>query len=311
MAIADPTAIPESQQAADEYLAAADDYWSNHRHDEALTLYWAVMQTPYSDALPDGRESEIMLRIGTTAEEHGNLDLAWRVYRWGKAMGNEECTRRLAAVEAQVPDQQVDPAVVPATMEALSAYTSAAVEVEASDPERAAQLYRACLDSPVIAPNIRGYVALQLGLLYQRGGSHDAAYSMFEIAAATSDSDFRNAATAALRQYQHQDGTDIDGLITSGNPTDEDDAGRYLQGAIDAYDRGDTGRAEALATTVISSGVASSVQKGAAHYYLGALAYYAKNYDVARTHLTNARDNAGEPCRSWAQEMLAYSWQDH
>ncbi len=310
MAIDDPTTIPESQETANEYLAAADDYWSNHRHDEALTLYWSVLMSNYSDSLADGRESDALLRVGIIAEERGDVDRAWRAYRWGKAVGNEECTRRLAALEGEMPDQAVDPDVAPASMEALSQYTGAADEAESSDPELAARLYRACLESPAMTPVVRGHVAYRLALLYQQGGSHDAAYGMFEEAAAMAGGDERDQAMAALRQYQRQDGADHDDVLASGTPNDEDDAGRYVQAAIGAYDRGDTGRAEAIATVVVSSGAASSAQQGTAHYYLGALAYYAHNYDVARIHLDHARSNAPAPCREWAEEMMTFLWQE-
>jgi lipopolysaccharide biosynthesis regulator YciM len=310
MSISDPTAIPETQADADEYLRAADDYWSNHRHDEALTLYWAVLQSPFGDPLPDNRESDIMLRVGTIAEERGDQNRAWRAYQWGELLGNEQCKAKRIALDGELPDQAVDPTVVPMTLEAVREYLRAAAQAESSDTELATRLYEALLQSNELSPGNRGDIAYRLGLLYQQGGSHDAAYQMFSEAATMTSDRYHDAALAALRQYQHQDGTDRDDLIASGTPTDEQDAGRYLQAAIDAYDRGDTGRAEAMATVVVSSSAASGAQRGSAHYYLGAIAYYANNFDVARTHLDNAAANADDPYRAWATEMLQYRWQD-
>jgi tetratricopeptide (TPR) repeat protein len=193
----------------------------------------------------------------------------------------------------------------------VNAYVTAAGQAESSDPDLAVGLYEALLQSDQLSPGNRGDISYRLGLLYQQGGSHDAAYQMFEQAVTMTSDRYHDAAVAALQQYQRQDGTDHDDLLASGTPNDEEDAGRYLQAAIDAYDRGDTGRSEAMATVVISSDVSSSTQRGAANYYLGAIAYHANNFDVARVRLDNASQNADEPYRGWAQEMLTYRWQEN
>jgi tetratricopeptide (TPR) repeat protein len=311
MPIDDPTAIPETSEQAAEYLREADDFWSNHRHDEAMTLYFAVLQSPFEDTLPQNRQGEIMYRVGQVAEQHGDIDRAYRAYHWGSGEGHEESRRRLAELQGELPDETPDPDSPPTTPEALQTYTVAASQAEEGDPELAARLYEACLNSSVITPGNRGDIAYRLGLMYQRTGSHDAAYQMFDEAATNAAAgEYREGAVTAMRQYQQQDGTDHDDVIASGQPVDEDDAGRYLQAAIDAYDRGDTGRAEAIATIVASSSAASAGQQGGAHYYLGAIAYYANNFDVARTHLTHASEHAEDPYRDWAQQMLDWRWQE-
>lgn len=310
MPIDDPTAIPETSDQAAEYLREADDFWSNHRQDEAVTLYFAVLQSPFEDALPQNRQGEIMFRLGQAAERHGDQDRAYRAYLWGQNEGHDESRRRLAEMRNELPDQDIDPDVVPSTIEAVEAYLNAGVQIAESDPERAARLLEAALATDHLTPGHRANASYELGLIYQRTGSHDAAYQMFEEVASTGNDEHRQLAIAAMRQYQQQDGTDHDDVVASGQPTDEEDAGRYLQAAIDAYDRGDTGRAEALATVVASSSAASAAQQGGAHYYLGAIAYYANNFDVARTHLTHASEHAEDPYRDWAQQMLDWRWQE-
>ena len=79
---------------------------------------------------------------------------------------------------------------------------------------------------------------------------------------------------------------------------------------IAAFERGDEAVATSELQSVIDSDAAGATDKGRAHFYLGSMAYHARRFAEARTHLHTAQSDAPDPEQGWATDMLAWRWQE-
>ena len=119
-------------------------------------------------------------------------------------------------------------------------------------------------------------------------GRNDEARPVLEYVLANSNNDDRLAqARAALQQI----GIQIDGQAS---PYETHDSPSLLIG-IAAFEGGDQDAATTQLQFVVDSNDAGAQDKGRAHFYLGSMAYHARRFDEARTHLHTAQNDRAQP----------------
>ena len=115
MAIDDPTAIPQNPDQVAEYMREADRLWHDNRTEEAHTLYRSVF-----NGTSAGPESSLAgYRLALYLQTMGDIDGALTFAAYTNEPGTADL---LVALRAAMPDQAVDPSVVPITAEACERY---------------------------------------------------------------------------------------------------------------------------------------------------------------------------------------------
>jgi len=308
MAITDPTAIPETTDAIEEYLTAADAAWGSGDQDGAAVLYWSA--TSSSIGFDEKRFAEAYYRLGLHAEAQGDHTRAASCFNWASQQGHADATQKYAEYQATAQHTDVVADTPPQDAAEVERYATMAMHAfDGGDWERAYQLYDAIYQSPALMPANKAHAALRLGEICRQWGSHDQAYAFFEEAASMGVGDSRDKAAAYLAEYQKEN-TDNSGLSTSAGIDSAETAAPYVDGLATAYEQGNTTLTTSYATLVHESGGASAEQKATAAYYLGRLAYDRDDYDTARIYIREARDGAADPQRGWAAEMLQSYWQE-
>ncbi len=299
MAIDDPTAIPETAEQVTEYVQEADRLWNDSRTEDAHTLYRAVFNSP---ATPPTESSHSAYRLALYLQTTGDIDGALGFAAYTVEPGTNDL---LIALRAAMPDQAVDPSEVPQTYEACERYTESIVNAfERSDWTTVDALVLAYQDTPVdvgvgrhaICQTYRGVALVHLG-------RNDEARPVLEYVLANSaNEESLTRARAALAQigYQIDDG---------GNPYETADSQMLLTG-IAAFERGDATTAATELQSVVDSSDAGATDKARAHFYLGSMAYHARRFEEARTHLHTAQSDAPDPEQGWANDMLSWRWQE-
>ncbi len=298
MAIDDPTAIPQSPEQRTEYMQEADRLWNDNRTEEAHTLYRSVFGsisgTPET-SLSAHRLALYLQSIGDTDGALGFLESS-----------NEPGKHDLEiALRAAMPDQAVDPSNPPQTTEACERYLESINDAfDRSDWTTVEALVLAYQDTPVdvgigrhaVAQTYRGVALVHLG-------RNDEARPVLEYVLANSNSPTRlKQARDALLQI----GVQVD---DGGNPYQTDDSELLLAG-IAAFEHGDELVAMTELQSVVDSDAAGATDKGRAHFYLGSMAYHNRKFEEARTHLHAAQQDAPDPERGWAADMLSWRWQE-
>lgn len=299
MAIDDPTAIPETTERVAEYVHEADRLWNDSRTEDAHVLYRATFNSP---AAGPTESSHCAYRLALYLQTTGDIDGALGFAAYSTEPGTPEL---LTALRASMPDQAVDPSEPPQTYEACERYFESIVSAfDRSDWTTVDSLVLAYQDTQVdvgvgrhaMAQAYRGPALVHLG-------RNDEARPVLEYVIANSAHDDSLArARAALQQigYQIDDG---------GNPYETPDSQMLLTG-IAAFERGDEATAATELQSVVDSNDAGATDKGRAHFYLGSMAYHARRFEEARTHLHAAQSDAPEPEQGWANDMLSWRWQE-
>ena len=298
MAIEDPTAIPENGDAALEYLTEADTDFDNNNSDRAEQLYRSAV---YSQHLPDDRAQHARYRLGSIAIAAGNNDEAYSYLDGCTAPGAAELLR---AIDNSTTDAPVDPSVAPASREDVSRYWNAADSARRNnDPETAEALARAIANSSEASPDMAAGASVMVAQIAQAAHRNDEAREWAEAALALGAAAEDHAAAQAVL-------TAVGAHAEDANPY-ETAASQQLYQGIEKWQAGDqTGATTDFQAVLAATEGATDVDKGKAAFYLGSMAYYAQRYAEAREHLHRARDDAEDPEKSWATEMLEWRWQE-
>lgn len=298
MTIDDPTALPETPERVTEYMQEADRLWNDNRTEEAHTLYRSVFNaTAYT---PEA--SLAAYRLALYLQTAGDIDGALSAVVYSEEPGRHDLE---IALRAAMPDQPVDPSQPPETAEACERYEQTMSSAfDNQDWTTVDALVLAYERTPVdigigrhaVAQTYRGVALVHLG-------RNDEARPCLEYVLANSASEKRLAqARDALKQI----GIQID---DQGNPYETTDSQSLLIG-IAAFEAGDQTAATTQLQSVVASNDAGAQDKGRAHFYLGSMAYHARRFDDARTHLHTAEADAPSPEQEWAVDMLAWRWQE-
>jgi tetratricopeptide (TPR) repeat protein len=306
--IADPSAIPETDDDVTEYLGAMEQAFSAGDLAAATVLARALGE---AHVAPETIRARAFMVLGQCLEHDGQLDPAVDAY--GRAGNHGDPDGTAAADRIRTGEQAglVEAARTPQNeAEAVKYLEAANAARHAGDWERAYELYLALHDANVSDATQKAQAAYGLGLALKAMGSHDAAYQYFREASEGGDSAVTTAALSELQSYNQQDGTTDAGLDhpSSAALTTPEAVAEMLQAAIDRYDTNDAAGAEARFTAVHGSSAASAEQKGYAAYYLGVLAWHGNNYDVARVHFREAKASADSDTAGMAGQMLQQHW---
>lgn len=296
MTIEDPTAIPETAEACDEYVAEADVAWQAENPELAQKLYMALFSASY-----DGSARDLMsYRLALIFTNQGNTSEA---YRFAQLSHHPGAADLLRSIDNATPDLAVDPNRVPETSEEAQSYWSQAVAaLDSNDNATAAALFEVLANCEAISISARGIAHIKLGTVLHRQGHDDAARKWAEAGLPLVVSgDGAEEARTLLRTLGVQ--------VVDDNPYETEGSLALIAG-IEAYERGESAAARASLETALASTSSTSEDKGRAAYYLGAIAYYDHDFAVARTHLHQARTDAPAAERAWAAEMLEWRWQE-
>src|SRR5258706_4037241 len=298
MAIDDPTAIPQSPDQVAEYMREAERLWHDNRTEEAHTLYRSVF-----NGTSAGPESSLAgYRLGLYLQTIGDIDGALNFVAYTSEPGTPDL---LVALRAAMPDQAVDPSVVPITAEACERYLQSIYNASTnSDWTTVDALCLAYQQTPVdIGVGRHATCQAFRGVALVHLGRNDEARPVLEYVLANSSNEERlkEARTALQPLGVHVQDDD--------NPYQAADSQRLLAG-IAAFEGGDEVTATTELTAVVNSNDAGAIDKGRAHFYLGSMAYHHKRFDDARTHLHTAETDAPDLEKGWAVETLSSRWQE-
>jgi tetratricopeptide (TPR) repeat protein len=295
--IDDPTAIPETAEAVAEYLQEADEAFGREDNDRARPLYYAAVQ---SDLISDADDSRASHRLALILLAAGETEEAYRFAHASREPGRDDILR---ALDGATPDAPVDPSEVPQTFEAASRYWDAAKAArDNSDSSTEEALLRAISSSPGLTPGAIATASLRVAELAHADGRDDEGRAWAESALANASSgETHDGAVALLREMGVH--------VEDSNPIETAGSRRLIAG-IEAWERGEQATARTEFQAVLDADDVTDADKGRAAFYLGSMAYYANDYDTARTHLHRARDNADDPEKTWATEMLEWRWQE-
>jgi tetratricopeptide (TPR) repeat protein len=298
MAIDDPTAIPQSPEQRTEYMQEAERLWNDNRTEEAHTLYRSVFGS--TSGTPEF--SLAAHRLALYLQSTGDIDGALGFLESSNEPGKHDLE---IALRAQMPDQAVDPSNPPQTMEAAERYLDAITDafdrgdwttVDALVVSYQGTSVDVGVGRHAVAQAYRGVALVHLG-------RNDEARPALEYVLANSNSETR---VKQAREALLQIGVHVD---DGGNPYQTDDSELLLAG-ITAFEQGDQLVAMTELQSVVDSDAAGATDKGRAHFYLGSMAYHNKKFDEARTHLHTAQNDAPDPERGWAADMLTWRWQE-
>ena len=295
MAIDDPTAIPETAEALQEYLQEADEAFERDNHDRAKPLYYAATT---SALISDADHSRANHRLALIHLAAGEPEDAYRFVYKSREPGRDDILR---ALDGGTVDTPVDPSEIPQTFEETERYWKAAEAARAnSDTATAEALYRAFAASPAVAPGQMAIAAVHVAEIAHADGRNDEAHEWADAALANAAEDEPRRRARVVLQ-----------AVGGPAPSDsETDASRALLAGLASWEAGD----QALATNgfeaVLAAADATSAEQGRARFYLGSMAYHANDYDTARTHLQQAARDADDPEKTWATEMLEWRWQE-
>lgn len=297
MAIEDPTAIPESAEAADEYLREAAVAFDAGNHDAALPLYYAAVM---STLLSEAEDSIAQYRLAVMYVAAGDNESAHRF-----AFGNTQpgAADLLRAITAESEDAPVDPSEPPQSTEDIVRYYQAAGDAQQrGDGATEEALRQAIANSPAASPGMVAEASVRVAQIAKADGRTDEAHQWAQSALANaSRPEEHDAAVAVLREL----GVAVD----ESNPY-ETEGSRQLVAGKQAWEGGDQAAAQASFQAVLDADDVTTADKGAARFYLGSMAYYAKDFDTAREHLQQAARDADDPEKTWATEMLEWRWQE-
>jgi hypothetical protein len=301
MAIEDPTALPENAQQTAEYLREADIAFDREQLDLALSLYWSASVARLFAG--DSDRNHAYLRVGIILAGQGNDAEA---YRWLDAAGPAGADL-LKVLDAKTTDAAVDPNVIPQTPEELTRYLNAVTAANAAkDHATFDQLVARIMDSTATTPGQRSQVSLLMAhSLLDRGLAKQAE----EWArAALAESSGTTAAEARQLIEKANDEQGVEGIIDERGPT----YGFELAGAMQQFESGlgDKGKAMFERVLADTSGLIDDEARGRARYYLGMIAYHARDFDVAREHFEFAADHAAAPELGYAAEALKWRYQE-
>lgn len=296
MAIADPTAIPQTADEVTEYTNEADRLWNDGRTEEAHVLYRSLFNgSGRNDSLAAHRLALYFQSIGDINEALGFADA-----------DNEPGAQDLRiALRGAMPDQVVDPSNPPQTQEACDHYHEAILDAGARGDWTTVDALCLAYQQTSVDVGLGRHAAVQ----WRRGealvhlGRNDDARPCLEYAVANTAND---ETARSARQLLQQIGVDVQ---DGGNPYETDDSRAMLAG-IAAFERGDVATASTQLQTVVNSSSATEQDKGRAHFYLGSIGYHSHQFQEARTHLHTAETDAPEPERTWAADMLTWRWQE-
>jgi tetratricopeptide (TPR) repeat protein len=301
MAIDDPTALPETAAQAAEYLQEADLAFDRQDLDRAKTLYWALSA---ADAFPNGdSRARAYVRVGTMLMGEGNDADA---YRWLQAAGPAGADM-LKVLDAKTPDVAVDPNVIPQTAEELGRYLNAALAANTNkDYASFDALTARLMDSSATMPGQRSQIAAMIAeSLIDRGHYQQAVEWAQHALAESSGSNAAEARRLIDKAQEH---------LTADQSLDDRSIsyGFELTAGIESFEAGlgDMGKRAFDSVIADTSGLNDDEAKGRAHYYLGVIAYHARDFDVAREHFEVAAATAGSPEIGYAGEALRWRYQE-
>nr|MDQ3294461.1 hypothetical protein [Actinomycetota bacterium] len=208
-------------------------------------------------------------------------------------------------IDAGTVDEPVDPDRVPDSPEELARYERAATSaLENGDQSTFDALVARILESPAPTPGQRGGWALRMGESLLDRREYELARQWAETARAHSVDDTTSKAASAVIEKVD----DALGFSASTHYTHTVE----FTGAIDSYNAGDAANAKAGFEQVLAdqSGLNDDEIKGSARYYLGMLAYQAREFPVAREHFEAAAAGALEREKGWASEAMLWRFQE-
>jgi hypothetical protein len=297
MAIADPTALPETDGAAAEYLTEADLAFEREQFDEALTLYWSLATA--RSFTNDDRWRHIYVRIGTILVGQGNDEEA---YRWFEAAGPPGADM-LKMLDQRTVDAPVDPDVVPDSTEVLSRYVAAIHAADASgDHATSDALIDRVLESSYTTAGQRSTLCeLRARSLIDRGLPADGEAWAQEALAYSSGENAQQIRELIERANRDQ-----------GNPSDErfETHGDIMAFALIDFEQRNGDHGKENFEHIVSTATYDDTARGRARYYLGVIAYHGRDFDVARAHFEYAADNAPSPEIGYAAEALEWRYQE-
>ncbi len=297
MAIADPTALPETERDAVEYLREADLAFEREQFDEALTLYWSLATA--RSFTNDDRWRQIYVRIGTILVGQGNDEEA---YRWFEAAGPPGADM-LKMLDQRTVDAPVDPDVVPESTEVLSRYIAAIGAADASgDHATLDALIDRVLESSYTTAGQRSQLcAIRARSLIDRGLPADGETWAQEALAYSSGENAQQIRDLIERANKDQ--------RNASDPRFETHGDVMAFGLIEFEQRsGDHGKENF--EHIVSTDSYDDTSRGRARYYLGVIAYHARDFDVARAHFEFAADNAPAPEIGYAAEALEWRYRE-
>jgi hypothetical protein len=297
MAIDDPTAIPETAEAVVEYLKEADEAFQREDNDAARPLYYSALQSAQLSATDNSRVNHRLALIHLAA---GETEEAFRFAHASREPGRDDILRALDGATA---DAAVDPSEIPQTFEEMERYWNAALAARNnSDQSTEEALLRAVASSPAASPGDVAHASVRVAQLAQAAGRTDEAHAWADSALANASGDDDRSAALAVLQATGGPAPDSNPYETAGS--------RQLMAGLAAWEAGDQATARTAFDAVLAATDVTSGDQGRAAFYLGSMAYHAKDFDTARTHLHRARDNADDPEKAWAIEMLEWRWQE-
>lgn len=296
MAIPDPTAIPESDEQVEEYLAAAEQAFDTGDSERAFTLYWAAYQSERTGS----QKGLVLYRMALIEMGRGNHDEAYRLAFLSDHPSAVDLRR---SADNATPDQAVDPHRIPATAEeALDYIRQGDHAVETGDNATALALYSMIVQCPDLSPNGRANSQVVYAEVLHRMNRDDEARQWLEAGISLADGDHATRARTLL--------TELGGAhVTDDNPY-ETEGSRAMIAGIEFFQSGVRDMARVELTTALTIDSSTSEDKGRAAYYLGVLDHQERHFATARDHLHHAQRDAPEPEKGWATDMLSWEWQE-
>jgi tetratricopeptide (TPR) repeat protein len=304
--IADPTAIPETEDDAKEYeqeLQAAGGDWPR-----VEPLARALSQ---SDVASRQARAMAYSALGNALENTGRADEAIDAYRRAVDMGDTSAQALVDGLLAKEQRGPVEESHLPQNEAEAGEYLRLAkAALEAGDWERADQLFTALYQSPANDAAQKAQAALGLGMVLRHRNEGDAAMQYLQEASQIGSEEIRAAALSQLGEMRVlDDNVNLGSDVPSSTTIDSSDAAAtVLQAGIDRYEVSDMPGAKARFEAVHAASAASNEQRGFAAYYLASLAWNEGDYDVARVQFREAKQNADSNTAGLAAQMLQTHW---
>jgi tetratricopeptide (TPR) repeat protein len=295
MAIADPSALPESPEACTEYITEADHAWDGGDNDRARVLYHSAYE---SAVHTDDQRSHAAYRLALIAMNGGDRDAAWE---WASSSHEPAAADLMHVIANATPQDAPDPNVIPQTPEASDAYWALGRKAkEAGDWATAVGWFAAVVEGPGQS-DVLARARVNLAICYHAQGQDDIARAWLEDALPMLDNSMIEDVELARQMFD-------DLGVHLHEEAGVAPAVHQLNAGIEAYQLGDAATArQSLEASMHVDGTTDEI-KGKASFYLGTMDRQAASYAEARDRLERAASLAPEPERSWAAQLLAEKW---
>ena len=294
MAIPDPRAIPETPDAATEYATAADAAWTAGDPSAAWDLYHSVFT---SEAATTDQRSHSAYRLALIALNRGDHEQARRFAWESSDTGAKDL---LSSLDNATTDATPDPNRAVVGTEEADRYWRLGTEARGNgDSLAASQWFIAIATGSDLAPNYIAQAEFNVAQCLISLGEEATARGWLERA-------LPNLTDPASVEFCRK----ILGKVGVHGVTSDIPAVKQLDAGIESFQLGDLAAARAALEAALHLDGSTDEVKGRAEYYLGSMAFQAKQYADARDHLGRASTLAPDPEKSWAHEMLQWEWQD-